>query len=76
MKNIPDKIQGIVPEHIEYWTSLEIQDMSHGPFSDRSGGLIIFPAENKIEAEKIVSQDPFVIHDLLSEKWIKEWMAE
>jgi uncharacterized protein YciI len=47
-----------------------------GPFGDRSGGLISFVAQNLQKATEIILQDPFIVADLISEKWIKEWNLE
>jgi len=44
-----------------------------GPFSDFSGGLISFQAENQNKAQGLVSGDPFVVKELLKNTWIKEW---
>jgi uncharacterized protein YciI len=70
MKKEADKIQSVVPLHVEYWRQRNLKGYMGGPFADRSGGLITF------EAESIVVNDPFVSEDLLEEKWIKEWMVE
>jgi uncharacterized protein YciI len=47
-----------------------------GPFSDRSGGLITFAANNMDEEKELINRDPFIIEDLVSEKWIIEWIVE
>jgi uncharacterized protein YciI len=76
MKREPEKIQSVVPLHVEYWKSKALDDYKGGPFSDRSGGLITFAAENLDQANEIVANDPFVLNDLLENKWVKEWMPE
>lgn len=73
MKKEPEKIQSIVPLHIEYWKKLKLCKYLGGPFADKSGGLITFEIESVKEAEKIVINDPFIFHDLIEYKWIKEW---
>ncbi len=75
MKNEPEKIRAAVPQHIEYWHSLKLNKYLGGPFSDRSGGMITFEAENIEEATRITNNDPFVAQDLLESKWIKEWVV-
>jgi uncharacterized protein YciI len=47
-----------------------------GPFGDRTGGLISFVAPSLQEATEIILQDPFILEDLIAEKWIKEWIRE
>lgn len=76
MKKEPEKIQSVVPSHIEYWKNLNLNKYSGGPFADRSGGLITFETENIEEAKKIIADDPFVLEDVLENKWVKEWIVE
>ncbi len=76
MKNEPDKIQQIAPSHVSYWKNSHVEGYSGGPFTDRSGGLVTFKANRIEEAEKLVYGDPFILKDLLENKWIKEWMVE
>jgi uncharacterized protein len=72
----PDKIQQTVSGHIEYWRTAELKEYVGGPFADRTGGLITFAALSLEEATSIILQDPFVQEDLISERWIKEWVVE
>ena len=76
MKKEPEKIQSVVPLHVEYWRQGDLKGYTGGPFADRSGGLITFEAERIEEATGIVMNDPFVSEDLLDDKWVKEWMVE
>ncbi len=76
MKNNPEKIRNIVPEHIRYWKESKPINYSGGPFSDRSGGLILFESENMETAAKLAMNDPFVVQDIIESKWVKEWMRE
>ena len=76
MKKTPGKIQSVVPLHVEYWKGRNLQGYMGGPFADRSGGLITFEAESMAEAAGIILNDPFVLEDLLEDKWIKEWLVE
>ena len=76
MKNEPELIKGLVPEHIKYWKNLDLVDYKGGPFIDRSGGLITFSSDDLEQANKIVSGDPFVKWHLISDKHIKVWIAE
>ncbi|MBI5099012.1 MAG: hypothetical protein HZB30_07200 [Nitrospirae bacterium] len=76
MKKEPEKIKAAVPLHIEYWHKLKLSKYLGGPFSDRTGGMITFEADNLEKAEEIAHNDPFVSQGLLESKWIKEWVVE
>ena len=76
MKPLPDRIHEVVPQHVRYWQSLRLDGYMGGPFSDRSGGLITFEAPDLEAASRLVAEDPFVVNDLLEERWIKEWRVE
>ena len=75
-RNEPEKIRQVVPAHIEYWKNANLEGYIGGPFADRSGGLISFAASSFEEATAIILQDPFVLEDLIDQKWIKEWIVE
>lgn len=36
-----------------------------GPQNPKTGGIIVVNAENKAAVEKIIKEDPFVIHDVV-----------
>jgi uncharacterized protein YciI len=72
----PEKIRHIVPAHVEYWQSTSIKGYTGGPFADRTGGLISFVASSLEDAEEIIRRDPFVLRDLIEQRWIKEWLLE
>jgi uncharacterized protein YciI len=76
MKQEPEKVQQVVPAHVEYWEKFISQNYLGGPFADRSGGLITFDAEDINEATNIIKNDPFTINDLLESRWVKEWIPE
>ena len=76
MKREPAKVQATVPAHVTHWNKRNLEGYQGGPFADRSGGLIIFGADNIEEATGVIADDPFVLENLLEEKWIKEWMVE
>jgi uncharacterized protein YciI len=44
-----------------------------GPFSDYSGGLIIFRAADEDAAERTADDDPFQRGALLEQWWLKAW---
>jgi uncharacterized protein YciI len=76
MKNEPDGIRRVAPEHAAYWRTQDLDDYKGGPFGDRSGGLITFEASDLAAAEHLVANDPFRLADLLADKWLKEWQPE
>lgn len=76
MKDRPDRIGKVAPQHVRYWHGLELSCYQGGPFADRSGGLISFKIKSLFEAERLVAGDPFILADLLSESWLKEWQVE
>lgn len=73
MKNEPEKIQSAVPLHVEYWKKCNPKGYMGGPFADRSGGLITFETDGLEEATRMIMSDPFVLGDVLENKWIREW---
>jgi len=75
MRNLPGRIQDVVPSHIAYWKENCVSVCHGGPFADKSGGLIIFEANSYEEAETIANGDPFVTEGLLEQRWLKEWLA-
>jgi uncharacterized protein YciI len=72
----PDRLRQVVPTHVQYWKTANLKDYMGGPFSDRTGGLISFVASSFEKATEIIQQDPFVLEDLIDQKWIKEWILE
>jgi uncharacterized protein YciI len=75
-RNEPEKIRPVIPAHVGYWKTANLKEYKGGPFSDRTGGLITFAASSIEEATEIVLRDPFILEDLIAEKWIKEWIVE
>jgi uncharacterized protein YciI len=72
----PEKIRRVVPAHVQYWNAANLQGYVGGPFTDHTGGLISFVAASLEEATTTVQQDPFVLEDLIEQRWIKEWAVE
>jgi uncharacterized protein YciI len=76
MKNQPDRISLVVPSHVEYWRDSGAAGYLRGPFVNRSGGFIIFEKRGLEEAVELTMGDPFVLEDLLADRWVKEWVVE
>jgi uncharacterized protein YciI len=72
----PEQVRQTVQSHVQYWKGANLQGFTGGPFADRTGGLITFMASSEEEATAIIQRDPFVVNDLIDQKWIKEWMLE
>jgi uncharacterized protein len=45
-----------------------------GPFSDRTGSLVIVTAENAAEVQELFQVDPWTEHDVLVVAEVKEWV--
>ena len=76
-RNEPEKIRQVVSAHVQYWNTANVKGYMGGPFGDRTGGLISFVASSLQDATEIILQDQFfIVEDLISEKWIKEWILE
>ena len=73
MKDDPERVRDVAPQHVGYWRGLAITGYLGGPFADRSGGLITFETETDDKAERLVSDDPFLRQKLISRHWLKEW---
>jgi uncharacterized protein len=76
MKDNPDRVAAVAPEHAAYWRGLELREYLGGPFADRSGGLISFETDSHDDAAQLVADDPFVREGLVERSWVKEWNGE
>ncbi len=77
MKTIdPAKDEAIRKEHIDYLNDLIEKGniIAKGPFTDHSGGLIIFRAESLEEAQQLADNDPAAI-EKTREFILKEWRS-
>jgi uncharacterized protein YciI len=73
MTDDPSRVRSVASRHAEYWHSLKLEDYTGGPFTDRSGGLITFRAEELHDAEDFVANDPFVREGLIERSWLQQW---
>ena len=69
------RIQDVRPTHREYLRSLLEQGklVQSGPFTDDSGALIIYEAEDISEAQTLLTSDPFAMSGVIVGAEIKEW---
>ena len=72
MRDEAARVREIAPHHAQYWRETGSAQRG-GPFSDRSGGLIIFDATDEDAAERMVADDPFQREALLEQWWLKAW---
>src|SRR5262245_40007494 len=76
---IPDKakIAAIRPAHRVHLTALKErgQLVACGPFTDDSGGLIIYEAATKEEAEAFLQNDPFAKNGVFVRWQLRPWNA-
>jgi uncharacterized protein len=76
MKQDPDRVRTVAPEHAAYWQHLGVPGYLGGPFADRSGGLITFEADSEEAAERLIAADPFVREGLLATSSLQRWVVE
>ena len=50
MKDNPDGVAAVAPEHAAYWRRLGLREYLGGAFADRTGGLITFEADSHDDA--------------------------
>jgi uncharacterized protein len=76
MKDNAELIRQIAPSHAAYWKDQGLANYMGGPFGDGAGGLITFEAASLSRALELTEDDPFVLHGLLEQQWVREWMPE
>ena len=71
----PATIAQARPAHREYLTRLQKQGKLaiSGPFSDDSGGLLVYEADTAAQAEKLVADDPFATAGVFVSWEIRAW---
>lgn len=67
--------QEVRPSHREYLKELMEQGKLYksGPFTDDSGALIIYEAEDISEAQALLTNDPFALNGIIEGAMINEW---
>jgi uncharacterized protein YciI len=63
------------PAHREYLRSLQEQGAlwSSGPWTDDTGAMLIYEAENAEEAQRLLDADPYQNSGVLANARIREW---
>jgi uncharacterized protein YciI len=72
-----DTVQSIRPAHRQYLMGLKAkgQLVACGPFTDDSGGLIIYEAASREEAEGLILSDPFHQNGVFLRWQLRPWNA-
>ena len=70
-----DRVSEIRPVHREYLSQLLESGKLYksGPFTDGSGALIIYEAEDLAEAQILLANDPFSKNGIINEATLREW---
>ena len=70
-----NKVNEVRPAHRQYLTSLKEngQLAASGPFMDDSGALIIYEANSREEAEKLLQGDPFNKNGIFLKYQLRPW---
>lgn len=63
------------PTHREYLQTLLDAGKLHesGPYTDDSGALLIYDAENEAEVKELLANDPYTAGGVIDNTMIKEW---
>lgn len=70
-----DRVGEVRPRHREYLNGLLEAGKLYksGPFTDGSGALIIYEAEDLAEAQVLLANDPFSKNGVINEATLREW---
>ncbi|RLL46751.1 hypothetical protein D8M04_05985 [Oceanobacillus piezotolerans] len=69
-----EKSKAYRPEHLAYLEQKEEERkvFARGPFIDGTGGFVVYIADNLEEAERMVKEDPYIVHGARNYE-IREW---
>jgi len=70
-----DRIAAVRPVHRQYLAQLKDQGklVASGPFTDDSGALIIYEANDRQEAEQLLQRDPFCRQGVFRSWQLRPW---
>jgi uncharacterized protein YciI len=73
--NDGSKIAATRPAHREYLKNLLESDrlVISGPFTDDTGGILVYQAGSPEEAEKLIQEDPFAKAGVFASWRLREW---
>ncbi len=71
----PAKVQAVRPEHRQYLQGLRQKGQLAiaGPFTDGSGGLLIYETASTEEAEQLLRKDPFFREGIFVKWVLRPW---
>jgi hypothetical protein len=69
------KVSAARPPHRAYLAEIKRAGklVVAGPFSDMTGGLIVYEAADAAEAEKLIKDDPFYAHGVFVNWTLRPW---
>jgi hypothetical protein len=72
--DVADKAPAHVPAHQARWHEFREAGslLLIGPFTDLSGAMAVFTS--RAAAEEFVAGDPFILHGVIKDWYIREWM--
>lgn len=62
-------------DHVAYLNKLKEDGVlvAAGPYSDLSGGTIVYQADTQEDAEKLVAGDPYTLANVTKDRYLREW---
>ena len=70
-----EKTKRNLGDHVRYWKESNLSSYQNGPFTDKSGGMIIFSADSYETASRVIAADPLLREGTLQQFWLKEWVS-
>jgi uncharacterized protein len=62
-------------DHVAYLNKLKDDGslVAAGPYSDLTGGTILYQADTQEDVEKLVAGDPYTQADVTKNRYLREW---
>lgn len=62
-------------DHVAYLNKLKAEGalVAAGPYGDKTGGTILYQADDEAAAEKLVAGDPYTQLDVTKDRFLREW---
>jgi uncharacterized protein YciI len=62
-------------DHVAYLNKLRDDGtlVAAGPYGDRTGGAILFQAENESDVEALIAGDPYTRLNVTKDRFLREW---
>ena len=70
-----ERVHEVRPAHREYVAQLHARGAIRmsGPFAQGDGALLIYNAESRAVAERLIAEDPYCVHAVVDEVSLREW---